>query len=187
MLGAASGQSVPTIGNLPGWTVLVTVAAVIILSGLVVIIGRKLLDGGSSDASESLVRSWIAISLVGGLLVFCAVAFSIGDSALRSTLFGGLVASVGAAIAFYFSTKSAEQARQDVITAAVGTTTVPDLVNKTLDESRALVATTPLQLVVGTAQAQGGDRVSGQSPAAGSSARNGASVTIQSAPVAAGK
>jgi hypothetical protein len=34
-------------------------------------------------------------------------------------LYGGLIASVGAAIAFYFSSKGADQARADVLTAAV--------------------------------------------------------------------
>ncbi|HEX5251382.1 MAG TPA: hypothetical protein VFW14_17090 [Gaiellales bacterium] len=38
---------------------------------------------------------------------------------LRSTLFGGLVASVGAAVAFYFSSNTADQARSDVLNAAV--------------------------------------------------------------------
>ena len=56
---------------------------------------------------KSVIRSWIAMTLVFGLLIFCATAFVVGDSALRSTLFGGLVASVGAAVACYFSSKTA--------------------------------------------------------------------------------
>jgi Putative Ig domain len=76
---------------------------------------------GSVTAGEpgSVIRSWIAISLVMGLLVFCATAFLIDDASLRSTLYGGLIASVGAAIAFYFSSKGADQARADVLSAAV--------------------------------------------------------------------
>jgi hypothetical protein len=65
------------------------------------------------------IRSWIAISLVMGLPVFCATAFLINDASLRSTLYGGLIASVGAAIAFYFSSKAADQSRADVLNAAV--------------------------------------------------------------------
>jgi hypothetical protein len=67
----------------------------------------------------SVVRSWIAISLVMGLLVFCATAFLIDDPSLRSTLYGGLIASVGAAVAFYFSSKGADQARSDILNATL--------------------------------------------------------------------
>jgi ABC-type Fe3+ transport system permease subunit len=67
----------------------VTTSAVIILTGLVVILGRYWLEnkrptrqsvkgpGEPSTSDGTLVRSWIAIVLVGGLLVFCAVSLSI--------------------------------------------------------------------------------------------------------------
>ena len=64
-----------------------------------------------------LSRSWIAISLVLGLLAFCAAAFLITDTTLRSTLFGGLIASAGAAIAFYFSSSAADKTRADILKA----------------------------------------------------------------------
>jgi hypothetical protein len=94
-----------------------------LLAGGVVIVGRAFV-GGSTESAESggggsVIRSWIAISLVMGLLVFCAAAFLVEDSSLRSTLFGGLIASVSAAVAFYFSSKSADQARTDILKAAV--------------------------------------------------------------------
>jgi hypothetical protein len=69
------------------------------------------------DPTKSLIRSWIAISLVLGLLLFCATAFLIDDSPLRSTLFGGLIASTGSAVAYYFSSRTADQARADILTA----------------------------------------------------------------------
>jgi hypothetical protein len=96
----------------------VIVGAGMLLAGGVVIIGRKVISGPSDADSGSLIRSWIAISLVLGLLFFCATAFFISDTSLRSTLFGGLIASVGAAVAFYFSSKSADQARADILSAA---------------------------------------------------------------------
>jgi hypothetical protein len=92
-----------------------------ILAGIVVIVSRAYLSGGtgSDEAGGSVIRSWIAISLVMGLLIFCAAAFLVEETSLRSTLFGGLIASVSAAVAFYFSSKSADQARADILKAAV--------------------------------------------------------------------
>lgn len=92
-----------------------------LLAGIVVIVGRARVgdDTTSAESGGSIIRSWIAISLVMGLLVFCAAAFLVEESSLRSTLFGGLIASVSAAVAFYFSSKSADQARSDILKAAV--------------------------------------------------------------------
>jgi hypothetical protein len=91
-----------------------------LLAGVVVIVGRSLLSGKKdSDQAGSLVRSWIAIALVMGLLVFCAGALYLPDATTRSTMFGGLIASVGAAVAFYFSSQGADQARSDVLNTAV--------------------------------------------------------------------
>ena len=78
-----------------------------IVAGLVVILGRHVLSAKSdSDSGGSLIRSWVAIALVMGLLVFCAAALYLPDTSTRSTMFGGLIASVGAAVAFYFSSKA---------------------------------------------------------------------------------
>jgi hypothetical protein len=90
-----------------------------ILAGIVVIVSRATVGGGTPTEPGSVIRSWIAISLVMGLLVFCAAAFLVEETSLRSTLFGGLIASVSAAVAFYFSSKSADQARSDILKAAI--------------------------------------------------------------------
>jgi hypothetical protein len=97
---------------------------------LVVILGRSVLSPKTTSATSSsssqdgdggpaatLICSWLAIALVFGLLLFCAVAFAIDDQSLRSTLIGGLVASASAAVAFYFSSKSSDQARSDMLAA----------------------------------------------------------------------
>jgi hypothetical protein len=185
-----------SLSAIPGWVVLVTIASVILLSGVVVILGRYWLEnkkpstnevqgpGQANDSDGTLVRSWIAISLVGGLLVFCAVALSLGDSTLQSTLFGGLVASVGGAVAFYFSSKSAEQARQDVLSVAQVTVSVPSLRGKTIGEAQAEMATMPLLLVINGPSAKPTNMVIDQSPAAGSSVRSGSQVSITTAATA---
>jgi Putative Ig domain len=90
----------------------------IIVAGCVVIVGRYYLKQGLDGTAASLIRSWIAISLVIGLMVFCAAALLGNNASLQSTLFGGLIASTGAAIAFYFSSQAAGQARADILHAA---------------------------------------------------------------------
>jgi hypothetical protein len=54
-----------------------------ILAGIVVIASRsRLLNGTTSaDSGGSVIRSWIAISLVTGLLIFCAAALWRDDPA----------------------------------------------------------------------------------------------------------
>ena len=90
-----------SLSAVPGWVVLVAIATVILLSGVVVILGRYWLENKRPSANEvqgpgqanqsdgTLVRSWIAISLVSGLPMFCAAALSLGDTTLQSTLFAG--------------------------------------------------------------------------------------------------
>lgn len=90
----------------------------VIVAGCVVIVGRSLLKQGQDGTAASLIRSWIAISLVIGSMVFCAASLFGNNSSLQSTLFGGLIASTGAAIAFYFSSQQANQARADILNAA---------------------------------------------------------------------
>jgi hypothetical protein len=121
------------------------IAGTIVVIGVVVIIARST---GGKDPEQSVVRSWLALILVAGLVLFCAVTFAINDSNLRSTVFGGLTASVGAAVAFYFSSKGADQARKDILSAAFGTETVPDLSNKTEADATAALGKTSLKLEV---------------------------------------
>jgi hypothetical protein len=92
------------------------------------------------------MRSWLALALVGGLLIFAAVSFQLDDTALRSSLLGGVIASAGAATAFYFASKSSDQARQDILNASSPTVTAPNLIGKTKVEVNAALAGAPLYL-----------------------------------------
>ena len=136
----------------------------------------------------TLIRSWLAIALVAGLLLFCAVAFGIDDQSLRSTLIGGLVASSSGVVAFYFSSKSADQARSDLLSAALGTTEVPDLKGMTLGDAKAAMAAIALSLHVDPATADDTSTVTHQSPSPHASVRPGGvvSVTVGSASGTAG-
>jgi hypothetical protein len=85
-----------------------------VIAGIIIVVARSIQKGPGGE-SLSVVRSWLAITLVLGLLTTCAAAFEIDDPQLRNTLLGGLVASAGAAVAFYFSSKGADSARADIL------------------------------------------------------------------------
>jgi hypothetical protein len=158
-------------------TVLGITAITVLLIGLVVIVGRR--SAASKDADQSIVRSWIALALVAGLLLFCALTFAVNDPDLQNTVFGGLIASVGAAVAFYFSSKSADQARQDILNATFGTETVPDLTGLTEDQATALLGKTSLRLEVSPPSLTAADAtVASQQPPKDSVVRKGSSVVI---------
>lgn len=138
--------------------------AMVIFAGIVVAAGRTLLEGrkGNADPAQgggaptdadqspdmTLIRSWLAITLVAGLLLFCAASFAIDDTTLRSSLLGGLVANSGAGVAFYFASKSADQARRDILDAGQFRIVMPSLLGKNLAEIQAILASTPLHLTV---------------------------------------
>jgi len=166
-----------------GQTVLVLAitAGVVLGAGLVVILGRKVVNSTGTD--QSVVRSWIAITLVAGLVLFCAVTFTISNQQLQSTLFGALTASAGAAVAFYFSSKNADQARQDILNATFGTDTVPALKGDTKDQATAKLATSSFKLEIDpNGSTAAGATVSNQVPPENSLARKGTTVTITLAP-----
>lgn len=111
--------SVPTIKFDQGIWLVVVVVVGTLLAGLIISGSRRRAkEKDPNEQAGSVIRSWIAISLVMGLLVLCAAAFLINDTSARSTLFGGLITSAGAAVAYYFSTKTAEEARAAIVDAA---------------------------------------------------------------------
>jgi hypothetical protein len=133
----------------------------VLLGGVVAALGRSLLEGSFKSRSGSMpdkdgtgratpdrtfMRSWLALALVGGLLIFAAVSFQLDDTALRSSLLGGVIASAGAATAFYFASKSSDQARQDILNASFPTATAPSLIGKTRAQVNAALAGAPLYL-----------------------------------------
>jgi PASTA domain len=163
-------------------------AGVALLVGVIVILGRKLFagkaiqpqHGASGQATQpdgDFIRSWIAITLVIGLISFCAFAFAVNDTTLRSTLIGGLIASVGSAIAFYFSSKSADKARQDIASAAAGTEMVPSLIGKSKDEATQALGTTTFRLIERPGNPPD-DHVTEQHPPANTYAPRGSSVLV---------
>jgi PASTA domain len=185
----AAGASAPTLEGYKGVWVLVAAAAIIIITGILIIWGRG--GGGAakknpppagaasaSSESNSIVRSWIAVALVSALILFCAASFVVADTSLRSTLFGGLVASVGAAVAFYFASKSADQARHDILSAALGTSEVPNLIGKSIADARTQISETGLVFAKQDPSWDEASLIKTQTPDGGTMLRTGSKVTV---------
>jgi hypothetical protein len=130
------------------------------------------------DTGGSVVRSWIAIGLVIGLTLLCAFSFVINDASLRNTLIGALTAAAGSAVAFYFSSRSAEDARKDLISTQVGTEVVPDLKNMTEADAASVLGKTSLKLEIDPASPidRPNMKVDKQDPKAGSDSPKGTTV-----------
>lgn len=129
-------------------------AAAFVAVGALILIGRWHMD--KTQADSSLVRSWMALFLVVGLLVFTVASMTFDDATVRNTLIGAVAANAGAAIAFYFASKSSDQARQDILSATfgIGQEEVPDLKDKTRDEAAKLLLEHSLLLKVDPASSQ---------------------------------
>jgi hypothetical protein len=181
--GAAAGslsgtQTLGAIGLLAG---------TIVATGAIIVWARRVTpDKAPGTPDSGVVRSWVAIVLVAGLLIFCAYAFSINDSSLRSTLVGALAASTGTVIAYYFASKSSEQARQDILNATFGTDSVPDLQGKTEAQATDLMSKTSFRLEADPAArpASNADIVTKQYPQAPGTSPKGSTVTVTYAPAA---
>src|SRR5262245_45013306 len=70
------------------WVVAMALTVALVLgAGLVVILGRSVLEGrGGKAVDKTIMRSWLALSLAGGLLLFTVISFGIDDTTLRSAL-----------------------------------------------------------------------------------------------------
>jgi hypothetical protein len=168
------------------------VVGFVLLAGVVIAGGRRVLATPPTQRSgrrehtsmqetgedATLVRSWLAISLVGGLLIFVALSFWIDDTGLRSALIGGLVANAGAAVAFYFASKSSDQARRDILSASLPMTIVPDLIGKTISKVNEAIAATSLRVQASPATADPEAQVVSQQPLANQSATPGSVIAV---------
>ena len=100
-----------------------------------------------------------------------------------STVFGGLTASVGAAVAFYFSSKASDQARKDILSATFGTETVPDLGKMTEADATTTLGKTSLKLQVSPDSSKDADAVvTTQQPPKDSVVTKGSSVVVALGP-----
>lgn len=139
-----------------------------------------------SDSNRSLVRAWIAMVLAIGLVLYAGVAVfdSTVDAQIRTALVTGLTTSVAAAVAFYFSAKSGEQAVAAVakgVAPNAGTEDVPDLRGRSVQDAAAVLGTTGYRLAVDAAPVDptiAAPTVQSQSPEAGARAVVGSSIVV---------
>jgi hypothetical protein len=109
MVAASSSTATALTGDQAAVVIAITVG-LILLSGLVVMLGRSITK--RADPDQSFVRIWIMLALVTGLVLFWAVTFAVNDPTLQSIVFGALAAIIGAVAASHFSAKNANRARQ---------------------------------------------------------------------------
>ena len=131
--GAANALSDSVDGTILVWT---------ICGAMLIALIALLLYGWPSkknhnQASNSVVRSWLAVSLTAGLLILTAASFGGHDEGLQKMLVGAVIAAVGGAGAFYFATKANESATAAILKAAGSADTKaaasPLLLSKTAD------------------------------------------------------
>jgi uncharacterized membrane protein len=165
-----------------GTSLLVTVVLILAVGGLVlafriVLARQRQQDEPTPD--KTLIRSWLAVVLVSGLLLFAVASLFINDPSLWNLMMGGVIASAGTAIAFYFASKAAEQTQQNLLNAAfggVGPITLPDIRGQTVANASKILEALKLALMTppGTKDDQ---TVQDSSPPAGSAVKPGDTVT----------
>lgn len=119
-----------------------------------------------------IVRSALALILVTALALLAAVVHYDNTSTEAQTLMLGAIATLASTVvAFYFSSRSAESARKDLLSASAGgPIQVPDLVGRTLADAKNLMSASNLSLalppdasddgVIATQQPPAGEMVS---------------------------
>jgi PASTA domain len=162
----------------PGWLLgsLVALVGVAILAAI--IFSFMGLARVSGQDGIGIVRAMLSLVLVGGLIILAGASFSMGDVQTRNLLIGGLVASTSAAVAFYFASRGAQDARRDLLSATLGTETVPKLVDLTVSQAQAAMSSGALVLKLPEPVPAADATVATQDIAAGTSVPRGTPVTV---------
>lgn len=111
-----SGTALPS--GLESWVLVAIVGAAMLIAMVALLIYGWIVRANGHQESNSVVRAWIAVSLVAGVLILTAATLGGNDQGLQNVLIGSMVAASGSAVAFYFATKSAETANAAVLKAA---------------------------------------------------------------------
>ena len=163
-------------------------AVLILLIGMLILWIRSTLNKeasgrSSANADKTMIRSWLAVVLVAGLLLFATGSFFIANASLQNLLMGGVIASAGTAVAFYFSSKSSEQTQQNLLNAALGSQIIlPDLTTGTVGDAQKIATALQLALVISPAGSTAAAAVSSTSPPPGSMVRPGTTVNVTAQP-----
>lgn len=153
---------------------------IIVLVGLVsVLVHRFIMQSKAEVAGEvSMTRPILALLLVGTVLILAAASVTFEDADTRNLLIGGVISLSSAAVAYYFASSGATEARRDLLAATSGTAQVPNLVGKTLDEAGKIMGGTFLKLDEPVPPPDPAATVKKQDPLAGAVVRGGQSVKV---------
>jgi len=120
----------------------------------------------------------LALVLVGSLVLLAGASMDGGNEQTRNLLVGGIVASAASAVAFYFATRSAQEARRDILNAAFSTETVPDITNLDIARAQATMSRTSLVLKLPEVTPAAGATITKQEPVPGTSVAKGTEVKV---------
>jgi hypothetical protein len=167
------------------WVVIVGLflAMAFVLGNIVIKVKASRRSVGTTVALPSVVRSWIAIALVIGLIIYTGATLGGQDESVRSALVGGLVAAVASATAYFFATIQAEGALNAVAGAgATPNAVVPSLTQLALSDALSAVGATNFKLVVDAASVPTATTppvIASQDPAAGASVPANSEIVVK--------
>ena len=113
---AFSGSALPP--GLESWILVAIIGVAMVLAMVALLLYGLMNKSAGKSEGNSVVRAWIAVSLVAAVLIITAATLGGNDTGLQNVLIGSMVAASGSAVAFYFATKSAESANAAVLKAA---------------------------------------------------------------------
>jgi hypothetical protein len=159
--------------------ILVSVGLIVLVGLVSVLVHRFIMQRRSASAADSsMTRPVLAILLVGTVLILSAASLTFDDAETRNLLVGGVVSLSSGAVAFYFASSGATEARRDLLTATGATAQVPNLMGKTVEQAQAIMSSTHLVLVLPDPRPAAGALVSAQNPSAGTTVKGAQSVTV---------
>lgn len=176
-LNAAAVQS-------PGWLLGSLVALVGLAVVAVIAHSFAGLFRGPQAGNTNVIRALLALVLVGALVLIAAAALGMeGVEQTSNLLVGGVVASAASAVAFYFASRDAQSTQENIIKAAFGTETVPDLRSKTVQQAQAVISNAKLSLKLpDIAIGNPGYHVKNQHPDPGTVVAQGTTIDIDVVP-----
>jgi hypothetical protein len=159
--------------------ILVSVGLLVLLSLVSVLIHRFIMQSKADPGAEaSMTRPVLAVLLVGTVLILAAASLTFDDADTRNLLVGGVISLSSGAVAFYFASSGATEARRDLLKATGGSVAVPNLAGKTLAEAQQIMSGLSLRLDPPTPPADPAAPIATQDPIAGAVAGRGQSVRV---------
>lgn len=127
---------------------LVVFAVVLVSVGFLAVIVHRGYVARRSATETPMTRLVLAVLLVGGLIVLAVYAVTKGvNSQATNLLVGAVISLSSAAVAFYFASSGATEARRDLLTATGGLVQAPDLNKMQVQQARKLMSGSDLALL----------------------------------------